>query len=125
MNFIQRLGYYLIGLMIGGFAVYFFLQQKETETFCYLPNCRVLKDLRTKPFQTSEDSQIFMKNTNMTLEDIRMTLKHGDVDFSRSNLPYETGKIYIVEGRNSNNQPIELELINYPDRVVLKNIIKI
>jgi len=125
MNFIQRLGYYLIGLMIGGFAVYFFLQQKETETFCYLPNCRVLKDLRSKPFHTAKDAEVYMKNTDMTLDDIRLTLKHGDVDFSRSNLPYESGKIYIVEGKNTKQQPVELELINYPDKVVLKNIIKI
>lgn len=121
----QRLGYYLIGLMIGSFAVYFFLQQKETETFCYLPNCRVLKDLRSKPFEKSKDSEVYMKNTDMTLEDIKLTLKHGDVDFSRSNLPYETGKIYIVEGKNSEGQNVELELINYPGKVLLKNIIKI
>jgi hypothetical protein len=125
MNFIQRLGYYLIGLMIGGFAVYFFLQQKETQTFCYLPNCRVLKDLRSKPFETPKDTEVYMTENNMTLEDIKLTLTHGDVDFSRSNLPYETGKIYIVEGRNSNNQPIELELVNYPGKVVLKKITKI
>jgi len=121
----QRLGYYLIGLMIGGFAVYFFLHQKDTQTFCYLPNCRALKDLRSKPFDTSKDSEAFMKNTNMTLEDIKSTLIHGDIDFSRSNLPYENGKIYIVEGQNSAKQPIELELINYSDRVVLKNITNI
>ncbi|UYW02006.1 DUF4258 domain-containing protein [Flavobacterium agricola] len=125
MNFIQRLGYYLIGLMIGAFAVWFILHQKETETFCYLPNCRVLKDLRSKPFQTSEEANFEMKNEKMSLDDVRLNLKHGDIDFSRSNLPYETGKIYIVEGRNPENQPIELELINYPDKVVLKNIKKI
>lgn len=124
MSFIQRLGYYLIGLMIGAFAVYFFLQQKETETFCYFPNCRVLKDLRSKPFHTSDESKVVMQENKMTLEDIRITLKHGDVDFSKSNLPDGNGKIYVVEGRNSENQEVELTLVNYTDKVVLKSIKK-
>ena len=125
MSFIQRLGYYLIGLMIGGFAVYFFLQQKGTQTFCYMPNCRVLKDLRSKPFDASKDSQVFMKENQMTTEDITLSLTHGDVDFSRSNIKEGNGKIYIVNGRNHNNQEVELTLINLEDRVVLKSIKKL
>ena len=125
MNFIQRLGYYLIGLMIGAFAVYFFLQQKETETFCYFPNCRVLKDLRSKPFHTSNESKVFMTQTNMSLDDIRLTLKHGDVDFSKSNLPEGNAKIYVVNGRNSKNENVELTLLNFSERVELKSIKKL
>ncbi len=125
MSFIQRLGYYLIGLMIGAFAVYFFLQQKGTQTFCYMPNCRVLKDLRSKPFDPSKDSQNFMKENKMTTEDITLSLTHGDVDFSRSNIQEGNGKVYIVTGRNSQNEEVELELLNYTDRVVLKSIKKL
>lgn len=125
MPFIQRLGYYLIGLMIGAFAVYFFLQQKGTQTFCYMPNCRVLKDLRSKPFDPSKDSQIFMTQNKMTNEDISASLTYGDVDFSRSNIQEGNAKVYIVKGRDSQNQDVELELLNYTDRVVLKSIKKL
>ena len=60
----------------------------------------------------------------VTMTDIKNTLKYGDVDFDKSNIKYESGKIYIVEGKTTSNVQITLEFINYPDKVVLKDIIK-
>ena len=47
MNFKKRLSYYFFGLLIGGVIVYFITSQKNTE-FNYLPNQRVLNDLKKK-----------------------------------------------------------------------------
>jgi hypothetical protein len=52
MKFSQRLAYYLFGLLIGCIFLLYFFGEKKTE-FCYLPNCRVLKELRTKPMAYS------------------------------------------------------------------------
>ncbi len=52
MAFLKRLGYYMVGLAIGIVILTFLLKKKTTETgtsFCYFPNCRVLKELRSKP----------------------------------------------------------------------------
>ena len=52
MKFQFRLAYYLFGLFLGAIFVIWFLRAKADDKgveFCYLPNCRVLKDLRSKP----------------------------------------------------------------------------
>jgi len=53
MAFIKRLGWYLVGVSIGLVFLAFILKKKSGEEgidFCYLPNCRVLKDIRSKTF---------------------------------------------------------------------------
>jgi hypothetical protein len=51
-------------------------------------------------------------------------LKFGDVDFDQSNIELEKGKIYVIEGKTVQNQEIILKVINYPEKAVLKDIIK-
>ena len=48
----------------------------------------------------------------------------GDVDFDKSNVKIGNGKIYIVEGKTVKNQAIELKVINYASKAVLKEISK-
>ncbi|MBQ0117844.1 MAG: DUF4258 domain-containing protein [Flavobacterium sp.] len=124
MKFTQRLAYYLFGLLFGGIFVYFLLNKKGTESFCYLPNCRVLKDIRNKPYHVSPEAQNTLKEGWVAQEDIKNSLEFGDVDFSKSNLPMENGKLYTIEGRNAANQDIIIEMINYKDKVVLKSVTK-
>ena len=57
MAFLRRLGWYLVGLSIGIVFLVFFLKKKSGEEgidFCYFPNCRVLKDMRSKPLTFGE-----------------------------------------------------------------------
>ena len=123
MKFYQRFAYYLVGLVIGCFFVAMVLSGKDTRCN-YFPNARVLNDLSTKPFNVSDIASSKLKENWVGLNDIKNTLKHGDVDFDKSNVKYGSGKIYIVEGKTIKNQPIVLEFINYADKVVLKDIIK-
>lgn len=123
MKFYQRFAYYLVGLVMGCFFVAMVLSGKDTRCN-YFPNARVLNDLSSKPFTVSEVAAVKLKENWVGMVDIKRTLKYGDVDFDKSNVKYKNGKIYIVEGRTTNNQPIILEMINYTDKVVLKDIIK-
>lgn len=123
MKFYQRFAYYLVGLIIGCFFVAMVLSGKDTRCN-YFPNARVLNDLSSKPFNVSEVAAAKLKENWVDITDIKNTLKYGDVDFDKSNVKYENGKIYIVEGKTIKNQPIVLEFINYTDKVVLKDIIK-
>lgn len=123
MKFYQRFAYYLVGLVIGCFFVAMVLSGKDTRCN-YFPNARVLNDLSSKPFDVSEIAALKLKENWVDLNDIKSTLKYGDVDFDKSNLKYENGKIYIVEGKTIKNQPIILEFINYNNKVILKDIIK-
>ena len=86
MSLRYRLAFYLFGLLIGFYFVGEFLSAKAESrgvTFCYFPNCRVIKDIRSKPFKTSAavDSIFAKKLTNM--KEIDVAISNGDVDFEK------------------------------------------
>lgn len=96
MSFLKRFGYYLIGLSIGLIFLAVFLRKKSESTgaeFCYLPNCRVLKALRTKPL-------VFASNVSSIADSsaIRMILETGDVIFSESEPREKPCGIFVVTG---------------------------
>ena len=127
MKFQFRLAYYLFGLLLGGIFVMWFLKSKATDRgveFCYFPNCRVLKDLRSKSLEIDYLAQQSFKEKWVTLEDIKQSLTYGDVDFEKSNEPYRKGKIYIIEGKTSKNEDITITMVNYPTKVLLEKIEK-
>jgi len=120
MKFSQRLAYYLLGLMIGSFAVFYFIDQKDT-SFCYLPNCRVLKDLRNKPIVFSPETDELLKSKTITLDEVKNCLTHGDIDFATSNVPDSGGKLYIINGKDKNMKDVTIEMVNYDNRVLFKS----
>lgn len=125
MKFKFRLAYYLFGLLLGLFFVVWFLSSKAESRgveFCYLPNCRVLQDLRKKPLKIEPTADSILKQDWIHLEDIRQSLKYGDVNFSESNKPYKKGKLYKIEGKTSHNEEIIITMVNYDTKVVLENI---
>ena len=127
MKFYQRLAFFLFGLLIGViFLIYFLGAKAESRgvTFCYLPNCRVLKDIRSKPFYYSEDATKILQEKWVDTTDIRKTLTYGDIDFSKSNVKVGAGKLYIVEGKRENETAIVLVVINYERKVILRGISK-
>ena len=77
MKFYQRLAFFLFGLLIGViFLIYFLGAKAESKkvTFCYLPNLRVLKDIRSKPFHYSAEASIVLAETWIDSVDIKNTL---------------------------------------------------
>ncbi len=123
MKFYQRFAYYLVGLVIGIFFVAMVLSGKDTRCN-YFPNARVLNDLRNKPFNYSEIASKKLSQKWVDTIDIKNTLTYGDVDFDKSNKTIDNGKLYTIEGKTIKNQLITLELINFSNKVVLKDIIK-
>lgn len=127
MKFSQRLAYYLFGALLGCFFLYYFLGAKAESKgveFCYLPNCRVLKELRNKSLEYSPEAEAILTEDWINLDDIKNTLTHGDVDFSLSNKAYKKGKIYVIEGKTSHNEDITVTMVNYSSKVLLDKIEK-
>ena len=124
MKFIHRFAYYLVGLVIGIFFVAMVFSGKDTRCN-YFPNARVLNDLRNKPFHYSEKASQILAEKWVDTSDIKNSLKFGDVDFDQSNKKKKKGKLYIIEGKTVKNQEIILKVINYDNRAVLDDIIKI
>ncbi len=101
MDFLKRLGFYLIGLSVGIVFLMVFFKKKSEETgvsFCYLPNCRTLKDIRSKPLVYSEEVQELLKNKTIDSLDINTFLFEGDIDFGKSNTETAPCKTYVIEG---------------------------
>ncbi len=101
MPFIKRLGFYLVGVSIGIVFLTFFFKKKTEDTgvyFCYFPNCRTLKDIRSKPMYYSDDVSTQLLNRQLDSADIVNLLTHGDVDFGLSDTKSAPCKTYIIEG---------------------------
>ena len=79
MTFKQRLPYFLGGLILGIIAVVFFLGKKNT-SFDYLPNARVLKNIRIKNRMFSEEALITLNTAKIDTAAISQILKKGNVD---------------------------------------------
>lgn len=71
MSLIKRIGFYLIGFSLGLVFLAFFFKEKRTE-FCYLPNCRVLKEIRSKELTFTPEIQLLIDNNTITLEDFKI-----------------------------------------------------
>ncbi len=124
MAFLKRLGFYLIGLSIGLIFLVFFLKKKSEETgatFCYLPNCRVLKELRSKPQQYSPQFQALLDKGELDSLRIAAFLTDGDVDFKNSDTKSEPCKTYKIQG-NLNEKEAVITIDNCPDQIVLKSL---
>lgn len=123
MKFVHRFAYYLVGLVMGCFFVALVFSGKDTRCN-YFPNARVLNNLRTKPFQYSEKAIQTLNEKWVDTTDVKNTLTFGDVDFDQSNVPFNKGKLYIIEGKTAKNQEIILKVTNYENKAVLEEIIK-
>lgn len=124
MSFLKRLGFYLIGLSIGLIFLVIFLKKKSEETgtsFCYLPNCRVLKELRSKPQNYSPEFEQLLANGTIDSLQIAAFLTEGDIDFRNSNTRSEPCKTYLIESP-INEKTAVLTVDNCPEVVVLKSL---
>lgn len=120
-----KLAFYLFGLLIGFYFVGEFLSAKAKSRgveFCYFPNCRVIKDIRSKPFTTSPSVDSLFAKKVTTKKEINEAISNGDVDFSKSNVPYKKGKKYIIETQLSGNKNVTLTVVNYKDKVILEEV---
>lgn len=120
MAFLRRLGWYLVGLSIGIVFLVFILKKKSGENgidFCYLPNCRVLKDMRSKPLTFDEQVPMQLRDTLL----IQSFLLDGDIDFGNSDTKSEPCKTYRIL-LSSGNQEKEMVAKNCPDGLRVEGI---
>ncbi|MGB5507387.1 DUF4258 domain-containing protein [Robiginitalea sp.] len=117
MPFLKRLGYFLVGLSIGLIFLAFFLRKKTDETgteFCYLPNCRVLKELRSKPMRT--DPALIVSIDTLLIQEL---LREGSVDFKASDTKASPCKIYRIEHETEEGE-MRITLENCQEYTLLK-----
>jgi hypothetical protein len=119
--FIKRLGYFLVGLSIGIVFLAFFLKKKSDQTgvsFCYFPNCRVLKDLRSKPIYYSDRISEMLQNKEIDTLTINHFFREGEVNFGESDTKSKPCKTYIIEDEIE-SKVITLKVKNCPERITI------
>jgi hypothetical protein len=121
MSFIHRFSYFLVGAILGSIVVYFIWGKKKT-TFCWLPNCRTLKDFRIKKRAFDSSVQKLVNNKELDTAAITDAYLNGTVDFSRSNTKLKTCKTYIIES-NYNKKSYEFLVENCDSIALIKNVI--
>lgn len=122
--FLKRLGYFLVGLSIGLIFLAVFLRKKSEETgvtFCYLPNCRTLKDIRSKPLTYSEEINQLIADNDLDSVLINSFLFDGDVDFGASDTKSKPCKTYRIEGEINQKEAV-LTVKNCPAKAVVEGI---
>ncbi len=124
MAFLKRLGFYLFGLSIGLVFLAIFFKNKSEQTgveFCYFPNCRTLKDIRSKPLSYSDDVKELMNGNQLDSLKIAFFLREGKVDFKKSDAKSNPCKIYIIEAE-FDEKPAVMTVQNCPDKALIKNV---
>lgn len=123
-SFFKRLGFYMIGLSIGMVFLAIFLKKKSEETgvyFCYFPNCRTLKDIRSKPVFYSDEVQKLFQNKQLDSVDIAYFLNEGEVDFGKSNTKSVPCKTYFIEGLVKEKEAL-MKVENCLEKVLVQHI---
>ena len=124
MAFLKRLGFYLFGLSIGLVFLSIFLRKKSEETgveFCYFPNCRTLKDIRSKPLTYSGDVRAMMDNEQLDSLMISYFLTDGKVDFKNSDTKSKPCRTYIIEA-DVNKKKAVMTVRNCPDSSLIDEV---
>ena len=123
MSLLKRIGYYLVGLSIGLVFLSIFFKKKSGVSFCYLPNCRTLKDLRAKPLLLSEETNRILQEMAADTLDINQLLTDGSVDFSLSDTRSVPCKTYLINGE-INRQKVVVKAKNCPEEVEILSVEK-
>lgn len=122
MAFLRRLGWYLVGLSIGIVFLVFFLKKKSGEEgieFCYFPNCRVLKDMRSKTLIFDDNLPEQYKDTLL----VKAFLTDGDIDFGSSDTKSEPCKTYVIRSSIDGTE-FTLTIKNCPNEAVVETLEK-
>ncbi|EAR01209.1 hypothetical protein [Maribacter sp. HTCC2170] len=125
MAFLKRLGFYLFGLAIGLVFLTIFFKNKTEGTgveFCYFPNCRTLKDIRSKPLSYSDDVEDLINSQQLDSLKISHFLREGEVDFKKSNTKSSPCKTYIIEAELDDKEAI-MTIKNCPDSALIESIV--
>ena len=120
----KRLAWYLVGFSVGLIFLVFIVNKKSGENgieICYFPNCRVLKDIRSKPLITEENDTLTFDELNPKLKAI---LLEGSIDFGKSDTSSDPCKVYVIEHGEESGGRTEMTVKNCPEKATITEITK-
>ncbi len=123
MNFIQRLGFFSVGLIMGIGILMFFLGGKKASCD-YSPNARTLKNIRIKERIFSEAALSNISTNNLDTSVVSTILKSGNVDFGKSDTKRKPCKVYFISEELESGE-FEIEVENCNEKAVIKSLQKV
>jgi len=124
MAFIKRLGFYLFGLALGLIFLAVFLKKKSDETgveFCYFPNCRTLKDMRSKPIFYSDRISEMIQDKELDTLAIKQFFIDGEVNFASSDTNAKPCKKYLIENQMGGVW-VTMTVKNCEDKILIETL---
>ena len=100
MDWLKRIGYYLIGFSLGGVLV-FFIWKKKDVSFDYGMDARTLKTIRIREKAYSPEATDVLIKNNLDSLTVHAILKHADVDFGQSKPRIKPCPEYLITGKDS------------------------
>jgi hypothetical protein len=115
----RRFRYYLIGVVLGSLVVYAMFGTRSDIGCDYLPNARVLKNLRSKTHEFTAKAQCEITCLELDSLDIAMMFAAGAVKFSESEPRKEPCGEYTLLTKLPDNREINMQVQNCDSTVVV------
>ena len=127
MKVLQRFGYYMGGFSLGLILLAFFLKGSDTEipSCDYMPEARVLKNIRNKGYIVSVEAENSMRTLSVDTVQLNRLLKEGDVDFDKSDPRREPCGYFYIKSPASEKKPISIEVSNCDDEATITSVKKL
>ena len=100
MDWLKRIGYYLVGFSLGGVLVFFIWKKKEV-SFDYGMDARTLKTIRIREKAYSSEAKTVLLQNNLDSLSVQAILKSADVDFGKSKPRIKPCPEYLITGKDS------------------------
>ncbi|MBX2827387.1 MAG: hypothetical protein KTR22_04460 [Flavobacteriaceae bacterium] len=122
MPLIKRFVYYFGGLALGICFLYFFIGGSGASCeMDYLPNARVLKNIRNKERAFSENVLQELQRQQMDTSVISILLQDGKVLFSESNTEGDPCNSYVIRGKSSEKW-VKITVDNCAEKATVNDI---
>lgn len=120
MEWLKRIGYYLVGFSLGGVIV-FFIWQKKDVSFDYGMDARTLKTIRIRKQIISPEAQAVLTKNNLDTIAINYILRNGDVNFGKSKQREKPCGKYLIEGKFK-EKLIDLWIVRCDSTATIKKV---
>jgi len=120
MTFFKRLRFYGFGFVLGIILLMFFLNEKNAGCD-YLPNARILKLIREKPLNYSNEAINSMQDLKIDSLTIKDILFKGDIDFSKSITHQKPCRYYLINGLIGKKK-VALYIKNCKDAATIESV---
>ncbi len=112
MDLKRRLQLYLVGLLIGGVAAYFFYGDRLTNA-AWTPEEKIKQRLRSTLIQATPEAGLQLQERTLELADVREALDHATIDLAQTKRTTDT--MYYAVDTDLDGKKVRLIVVGLRD----------